>query len=318
MDYFPPSSSGVATSPLPRPEVEDDAFLAPARPMPWALLAAARPRQWVKNLLVLAAPLAAGRVDESWTLWPMVAAFVIFCAAASGVYLLNDVLDVEEDRRHPVKRRRPIAAGEVPRSVALLMSACLLMAAMGAAIAVRPMLGAVIAVYIGVQVSYAVSLKHEPVLDLAAVASGFLLRAIAGGVATGIALSQWFLLVAAFGSLFMVAGKRYSEIRSVGSEAGTRRALEEYSATYLRFVWMLAAGITVTAYSLWAMDAQDYGNMPWESLSIVPFVLGLLRYALDVDRGDAGAPEDIVLGDRALQALGVVWLLLVVCGIWQV
>jgi decaprenyl-phosphate phosphoribosyltransferase len=286
--------------------------------LPLALLAAARPRQWVKNLLVLAAPLAAGRVNESWTLWPIVAAFVIFCAAASGVYLINDVLDVAEDRRHPVKRLRPIATGEVPRSVALLVSAALMTVALASAVAIRPMLGAVIAVYIGVQVSYALSLKHEPVLDLAAVASGFLLRAIAGGVATGIALSQWFLLVAAFGSLFMVAGKRYSEIRSVGSEAGTRRALQEYSATYLRFVWMLAAGITVTAYSLWALDAQRRGDLPWESLSIVPFVLGLLRYALDVDRGDAGAPEDIVLGDRTLQVLGGVWLVLVVCGIWQV
>jgi decaprenyl-phosphate phosphoribosyltransferase len=286
--------------------------------LPLALLAAARPRQWVKNLLVLAAPLAAGRVNESLTLWPIVAAFVIFCAAASGVYLINDVLDVAEDRRHPVKRLRPIATGEVPRSVALLVSAALMTVALASAVAIRPMLGAVIAVYIGVQVSYALSLKHEPVLDLAAVASGFLLRAIAGGVATGIALSQWFLLVAAFGSLFMVAGKRYSEIRSVGSEAGTRRALQEYSATYLRFVWMLAAGITVTAYSLWALDAQRRGDLPWESLSIVPFVLGLLRYALDVDRGDAGAPEDIVLGDRTLQVLGGVWLVLVVCGIWQV
>jgi decaprenyl-phosphate phosphoribosyltransferase len=286
--------------------------------LPLALLAAARPRQWVKNLLVLAAPLAAGRVNESWTLWPIVAAFVIFCAAASGVYLINDVLDVAEDRRHPVKRLRPIATGEVPRSVALVVSAALMTVALASAVAIRPMLGAVIAVYIGVQVSYALSLKHEPVLDLAAVASGFLLRAIAGGVATGIALSQWFLLVAAFGSLFMVAGKRYSEIRSVGSEAGTRRALQEYSATYLRFVWMLAAGITVTAYSLWALDAQRRGDLPWESLSIVPFVLGLLRYALDVDRGDAGAPEDIVLGDRTLQVLGGVWLVLVVCGIWQV
>ncbi len=317
MQDFPPPARSVATTPLPQSPVQD--WAGPQqRPLPLALLAAARPRQWVKNLLVLAAPLAAGRVNESWTLWPIVAAFVIFCAAASGVYLLNDVLDVAEDRRHPVKRLRPIATGEVPRSIALLVSAGLMTAALTSAVAIRPMLGAVIAVYIGVQVSYALSLKHEPVLDLAAVASGFLLRAIAGGVATGIALSQWFLLVAAFGSLFMVAGKRYSEIRSVGSEAGTRRALQEYSATYLRFVWMLAAGITVTAYSLWALDAQRRGDLPWESLSIVPFVLGLLRYALDVDRGDAGAPEDIVLGDRTLQVLGGVWLVLVVCGIWQV
>ena len=282
-----------------------------------AVLAAARPRQWVKNLLVLAAPLAAGQVGNPLTLPLILVAFVLFCTAASGVYLLNDVRDLEEDRRHPVKRFRPVAAGELPARLALSLAAGLLLAAVAVGFAVRPELGAVLAVYAAVQVAYAVWLKHEPVLDLACVASGFLLRAIAGGAATGIVLSEWFLLVAAFGSLFMVAGKRYSEIRTLGSEAGTRPSLQVYSATYLRFVWTLAAGVTLTAYSLWALESQQAGELPWQSVSIVPFVLAMLRYALDIDRGVADAPEDIVLGDRVLQALGAAWLVLVVIGVWQ-
>lgn len=287
------------------------------RSLPVAVLVAVRPRQWVKNLLVLAAPLAAGQVINPEIVPPILAALVLFCAAASGVYLLNDVRDLDQDRRHPVKRWRPIAAGDLPPRLALSLSAVLLLVAIVGGFAVTPALGAVLVVYVAVQACYAFWLKQEPVLDLACVASGFLLRAIAGGAATGIALSEWFLLVAAFGSLFMVAGKRYSEIRTIGSEAGTRLSLQVYSATYLRFVWTLAAGVTVTAYSLWALHSQRAGELPLQSISIVPFVLALLRYALDIDRGVADAPEDIVLGDRVLQGLGAIWFLLVVIGVWQ-
>lgn len=287
------------------------------RTLPVTALVAVRPRQWVKNLLVLAAPLAAGQVGNPLAVPPILAAFALFCAAASGVYLFNDVCDVEQDRRHPVKCSRPIAAGDLSPQLALALSAVLLLVAVGGAFAIAPRLGAVIVVYVAVQICYALWLKHELVLDLACVASGFLLRAIAGGAATGIALSEWFLLVAAFGSLFMVAGKRYSEIRSIGSDAGTRPSLQAYSATYLRFVWTLAAGVTVTAYSLWALEDQGPNELPWQSMSIVPFVLALLRYALDIDRGVADAPEDIVLGDRVLQALGAAWFVLVVIGVWQ-
>jgi decaprenyl-phosphate phosphoribosyltransferase len=157
------------------------------------------------------------------------------------------------------------------------------------------------------------------VIDLAVVASGFLLRGIAGGVAAGLAFSQWFLLVAAFGSLFMVAGKRYSELVVVGDEAATRKTLKEYSASYLRFVWSLSAGVACTAYSLWAFDmGRVHTGVPWSTISIAPFVMAILRYAVDVDKGAAGAPEEIVLRDRVLLALGLIWAATTALGVFGV
>ncbi len=203
-----------------------------------------RPRQWVKNVLVGAAPLPAGLLFEvPACIWTTVLAFVSFCLAASSVYLLNDTLDVEADRAHPTKRNRPIAAGVVPvpgRGRDRRRARAGLARRRGAGLA-----GSWCCswrVYLAVQVAYCVRLKHEPVLDIAIVASGFLLRAIAGGVASDIALSQWFLLVTAFGSLFMVSGKRYSEMRLAEAAGGTTRAsLLRYTASYLRFVWGLSA-----------------------------------------------------------------------------
>lgn len=279
----------------------------------WGLVRAVRPHQWVKNVLVFAAPLAAGAVLDADVMRASALAFVLFCAAASGIYLVNDAIDVEEDRRHPRKRFRPIAAGIVPRPLAFGLAVVLFAAALvGAALLTRSELAWVLASYIVIQLAYCFGLKNQPVLDLAVVASGFLLRGIAGGVAAGLLLSQWFLLVAAFGSLFMVAGKRYSELVLVGGTAETRRTLEEYSASYLRFVWSLSAGVACTAYSLWAFElGATREGVPWSTLSIAPFVLAILRYAVDVDKGAAGAPEEIVLRDRVLLSLGVAWVVLV-------
>ena len=285
---------------------------------PWGVVRALRPRQWVKNLLVLAAPLAAGAVFDADVAGPTALAFVLFCLASSGVYLVNDSIDVEEDRRHPRKRMRPIAAGLVSRPLAVGLAVVLFTVTLvAAALLTRPALAMVLASYVVIQLAYCTFLKNEPVIDLAVVASGFLLRGIAGGVAAGLLLSQWFLLVAAFGSLFMVAGKRYSELVLVGDAAATRKTLREYSASYLRFVWSLSAGVAVTAYCLWAFDlAAGRDGVPWATISIAPFVLGILRYAVDVDRGSAGAPEEIVLGDRVLLLLGLVWALVVGVGVF--
>ncbi len=283
----------------------------------WGLVRALRPRQWVKNVLVLAAPAAAGRVFEPAVLAPTAVAFVVFCLASSAVYLVNDTVDVEEDRRHPRKRFRPIAAGVVPRWLAVALAAVLATVALTAgALLTRPELTWVVACYVLIQLTYCLALKNQPVIDLAVVASGFLLRGIAGGVAAGLLLSQWFLLVAAFGSLFMVAGKRYSELVLLGDAAATRKTLQEYSASYLRFVWSLSAGVACTAYGLWAfemVEAQD--GVPWATISIAPFVLAILRYARDVDKGEAGAPEDIVWHDRGLLVLGLLWVLAVGLGV---
>jgi decaprenyl-phosphate phosphoribosyltransferase len=284
----------------------------------WGVVRALRPRQWVKNVLVFAAPLAAARVLEPDVLGPTVVAFGLFCLAASAVYLVNDTIDVEEDRRHPKKRFRPIAAGIVPRPLAVALGAVLFAVALVlAVVATRPGLAAVLGSYVVIQLAYCLLLKNQPVIDLAVVASGFLLRGIAGGVAAGLLLSQWFLLVAAFGSLFMVAGKRYSELVLVGDEAATRKTLREYSASYLRFVWSLSAGVAVTAYSLWAFEMKALSDgIPWATISIAPFVLAILRYAVDVDKGTAGAPEEIVLRDRVLLVLGLLWLATLALGVF--
>jgi decaprenyl-phosphate phosphoribosyltransferase len=279
-----------------------------------AAVRAMRPKQWVKNVLVATAPLAAGQLFEPTVLTHVALAFVAFCLVSAAVYLINDVRDVAEDRLHPRKRFRPIAAGELSPRVALVLAAVTGVAGLTLGFLVALPLGITLVVYLGIQVLYSAFLKHLPVVDLAVVASGFLLRAIAGGVATDIPLSQWFLLVAAFGSFFMVAGKRYSEMKAIGGDAGTRRSLTRYSESYLRFAWMLAAVMVLISYSLWAFENRELGGafgIPWRAISIAPFTLGLLQYALEVDTGNAGEPEEVVLHDRVLQGIGALWIVVI-------
>ncbi len=279
------------------------------RTRPAALLRAVRPRQWVKNILVAAAPLAAGAFHIPVARDTGVA-FGAFCLAASGIYLINDLRDVAADRAHPTKRNRPIAAGQVSRGAAVTLAAALLSAALALSVLASPNLLIVVAVYIAVQLAYCLWLKNEPVIDICIVASGFLLRAVAGGAATDVALSQWFLLVAAFGSLFMVTGKRYAEIQLAERTGATiRKSLQRYTASYLRFVWTFSATILIMSYSLWAFEIRGaHHGSPWPVISMVPFVVAVLRYAVDVDRGTGGTPEDIALSDRLLQAFALLWL----------
>ncbi len=270
-----------------------------------------RPRQWVKNVLVLAAPFAAGMLFTGALVLDLVIAFVAFSLAASGIYLVNDAKDVAADRVHPTKRYRPIAAGIVGPTPAYVIAAVLLVGALALSVLASVELLIVAAVYVVVQLAYCFWLKHQPVLDICIVASGFLLRAIAGGAATGIPLSQWFLLSAGFGSLFMVAGKRYAEMMlAERTGAKIRKSLESYSASYLRFVWGLAATVLISTYCLWAFEirAAQTTNTVWSVISIVPFVVAVLRYAVDVDNGNGGEPEEIALGDRVLQVLALAWV----------
>src|ERR1700744_494377 len=270
------------------------------------------PRQWVKNVLVLAAPLAAlgtnVHYDYVKVLGQVAVAFVVFCLAASSVYLINDVRDVEADREHPTKRFRPIAAGVVPAWLAYVLAALLGVASLLLAWWLTPNLALVMAVYIGMQLAYCFGLKHQAVIDICIVSSAYLLRAIAGGAATDIHLSQWFLLSAAFASLFMVAGKRYAELQlAERTGARIRKSLESYTSTYLRFVWTMSATAVVVCYGLWAFE-RDHGRAGWFVVSMVPFTIAILRYAVDVDGGLAVEPEDIALRDRVLQVLFLAWI----------
>ncbi|WP_240746553.1 decaprenyl-phosphate phosphoribosyltransferase [Cryptosporangium phraense] len=282
-----------------------------------------RPRQWIKNVLVFAAPLAAGQLWHLPVLVDALVALGCFVAASAGGYLINDARDVERDRAHPSKRRRPIARGDVPLPLAYAAGVVLLAGSVVVpALTGYGNLAICVGVYVTCTTLYSNWLKHEPVVDLALVASGFLLRSMAGGLAADLPLSRWFLIVAAFGSLFMVAGKRYSEIVTLGDDQGTRPSLREYSASYLRFVWSTSAGVVIAAYCLWAFEVADeragVTSAPWTSLSIAPLVLGLLKYARDVDRGHTGEPEEIVLRDKMLLALGGVWLVLFGLGVLHV
>ena len=277
---------------------------------------AIRPRQWVKNLLVFAAPLAAlgslandAAYDYRSVIVKVAIAFVVFSLGASCIYLINDARDVEADRAHPTKRNRPIAAGVVPVPLAYGLAIVLGVVSLGVAWLVTPNLALVMAIYIAVQLAYCFGLKHQAVLDICIVSSGFLIRAIAGGVAANIPLSQWFLLVMAFGSLFMAAGKRYAELQlAERTGAKIRKSLESYTSTYLRFVWTLSATAVVLCYGLWAFERDRQAGGSLFAISMVPFTIAILRYAVDVDGGLAGEPEDIALRDRVLQLLAVAWI----------
>ena len=287
--------------------------LGPPKNLAAGIVKALRPRQWVKNVLVFAAPVAAlgdDRYDYDIreVLVKVLIAFVVFSLAASSVYLVNDARDVEADRAHPTKRFRPIAAGVVPESLAYAMAVLLGVAALVISWLVSPNLAAVIGVYIAIQLAYCFGLKHQPVIDICIVSSGFLIRAIAGGVAAGVPLSQWFLLTMAFGSLFMAAGKRYAELQlAERTGAKIRKSLESYTSSYLRFVWTLSATALVLCYGLWAFE-RDGSEGSWFAISMIPFTVAILRYAVDVDGGHAGEPEEIALGDRVLQLLAVAWI----------
>lgn len=296
------------------------------------MIKALRPKQWVKNVLVIAAPLAGGNeiMNSGRSIGTLavdiLVAFVAFCLAASSIYLINDARDVEADRAHPTKRFRPIAAGVLPVNMAYAMAVVLIIASIAVSwfASEGPGLAIVVAVYIALQLGYCFGLKHQPVIDIALVSSGFMLRAMAGGVAANIHLSQWFLLVAAFGSLFMAAGKRYAELL-LAERTGKkiRKSLQGYTATYLRFVWTLAATAVVLSYALWGFEM---GRVPgtssasaiWYEISMVPFTVAILRFAADVDRGDAGSPDEIALRDRALQALAVLWLITIAIAVYVV
>jgi decaprenyl-phosphate phosphoribosyltransferase len=298
-----------------------------------AVVRTARPRQWVKNVLVLAAPGAAGVLTHGQALGRSLLAFALFCLASSGTYFVNDAADADADRLHPTKRNRPIAAGALGVGPAVAIGLVAMVASIAIAVAAgRSKLAVVIAVYIGVTLAYSVWLKHQPIFDIAAVAAGFVLRAIAGGVAAGVPLSNWFLIVASSGSMLMVSGKRHAEHVELGDSRGEHRAtLAAYSLPFLRFVRSVSSSVAMTAYFLWAFEKagsatalvavqshtqpSSHGAL-WFELSVIPFALAILRYVLLLDAGQGGAPEEIVLGDRTLQILGVALVAMFAIGIY--
>jgi decaprenyl-phosphate phosphoribosyltransferase len=282
------------------------------------LLISLRPKQWLKNVLVLAAPWAAGTLFHRTVLARSGLAVACFCLVASATYLVNDVVDVEQDRAHPWKRFRPVADGVVSARQALVAAVVLAAVGLGGSTLLGADFLALTGLYLGITLAYTLRLKWVAVLDIAAVASGFVIRAVAGGIAVHVPTSQWFLILTSFGSLFVVAGKRFGDalpaVRRDGMEAVLPRG---YTIGYLRYVWMLASAVAIAAYCLWAFAVPHvHLEVAWSELSVAPFVLAVLRYGLLLEWGRGASPEDVLLSDPALIALGAVWVLVYGAGVY--
>ena len=279
-----------------------------------ALLRACRPRQWSKNLLVVAAPAAAGVLDHASVAPRVAAAFAALCLLSSATYLINDVRDRAQDRLHPRKRNRPVAAGEISPRVALGAAATLVLAGLGAAFAVNVKLGALGLGYLALTASYSLWWRNIVVLDMLAIAAGFVLRALAGGVATGVYLSRWFVIVTACCAIFLIAAKRYAELCGQPPGVPGRATLARYSAVMLRLTLAAAATAAGVAYISWVLTRTSH--VVWYALSAAPFLLWLARYSSLIADGAGETPEELVLRDGALLALSAAWIVLFLGGVY--
>lgn len=274
------------------------------------IVRAMRPLQWSKNSLVFAALLFDRRVFELGPLVRCLGALLIFCAISSAMYLINDIRDVEQDRLHPRKRLRPIAAGEVGVGRAWRLAGLLLGAGLASALAIRPEFVAVVAAYILLTTAYSYRLKQLVIIDVFAIAAGFVLRAAGGAVAIDVPASPWLYVCTALGALMIGFGKRRNELVVLERNAGLHRAnLEEYSVPMLDQILGIVAAATLMAYSLYTFDAPNVPDSHAMMLTI-PFVAyGLFRYLyLVYSREEGGSPELLLIKDRGLHWCILGWL----------
>jgi decaprenyl-phosphate phosphoribosyltransferase len=274
-----------------------------------AVVRTTRPRQWPKNLLVFAAPLAGATLGRPDGLGYAAAAAVAFGCASAAVYLVNDVVDAERDRRHPVKRHRPIASGALSGShaVALAVVAAFGAIAIGAALGV-PLLVAAAVAYLCTSFLYSARLKHVPFVELALVASGFLLRVLGGAAATHVPVSVWFLLVCSLGALFVAIAKRYAELATLGPAAARHRpAMRGYRPGTLRFAQVAVAASMLAMYLLWASGESD-GTRAWHLASTLPLALAIFRFGTLTGRRTMRSVEEMITGDGPMIACELAWL----------
>jgi decaprenyl-phosphate phosphoribosyltransferase len=277
-----------------------------------------RPRQWPKNLLVFAAPLAGHSLGPHDGLSDAMLATVAFMLASSAVYFVNDVADVERDRAHPTKRNRPIAAGQLPPSHALVLAGVCVAAALCAGWLISaPLLTAAIAGYLACSFSYSYVLKHIPVLEVLFVASGFLLRVLGGAAATHVRPSGWFLLVCSLGALGVAVAKRYTELITLGDDAIRHRpVMRSYTPEMLRFSQYVIGVLMMICYVLWASGEHEAGVREWHLASAIPLAAALIRFGALTGRGTIRPVEDLITRDRAMLACEVGWLALFVTGLY--
>jgi 4-hydroxybenzoate polyprenyltransferase len=283
-----------------------------------ALVRGLRPKQWIKNLLVFAGFVFT--LNERWrpftdTMWDYLgrsaAAFALFSLVSSSVYLLNDVLDVEEDRRHPTKKKRPIASGALPPRLAVGTAVVLIPTCLILALRLSPALAAVLGAYLVMQVSYIFVLKHVVLLDVFVLAFGFVLRAISGAVTIGVTISPWLYIVTLLGALFLGLCKRRSEVVLLDQHASShRKSLATYTTALLDGLISIVASSTIMAYSLYTFTSPKQTTNHLMMLTIPFVIFGLFRYLYLAHTHNAGgSPEEVFLKDRPLIATLGLWIL---------
>ena len=262
-----------------------------------------RPKHSIKNVLVLLPLVFSGRLTEPEHLWDTVFAFIAFCALASVIYIINDIRDVERDRQHPTKRNRPIASGAVPVSHALVMAAVLLAAIAVTGIFVGfPLDGWLcLAAYFLLNLGYSMGLKNVPILDIAILVSGFLLRVLFGALVTGVEISGWLYLTVTSVSFYLGLGKRRGELRLPSDDS--RQVLKYYSYEFLDKNMQICLALSIVFYSLWSVDTNVRGLM-WT----VPLVICIcLRYSMTVEGSSDGDPVEVIYQDKVLMILAAVF-----------
>jgi decaprenyl-phosphate phosphoribosyltransferase len=293
------------------------AWLARWLDWPLALLQATRPRQWPKNLLVFAAPLAGDSLGrDDGPAYALVAA-IAFTAASVAVYLINDVLDADRDRAHPVKRHRPIAAGQIRGSQALLMAVvCAALAVAAGPVFRIPLLAFITAGYLLLSLLYCLVLKHVPVLELVFVASGFMLRVLGGAAATHVIPSAWFLLVCSLGALLVATAKRFTELTALGTAAARHRpAMRRYRPAALRLAQRLTATAMIVTYLLWAAGEHGAWLCGWHLASAAPLSLALARFDRLTAQPTTRSVEDLLTRDPSMVTFEMIWLLMFCAGL---
>ena len=290
-----------------------------ALPVRWlgAVVQSSRPRQWPKNLLVFAAPLAAASLGRDDGLGYALVAAAVFTVAAAAVYFVNDVVDADRDRLHPVKRARAIASGRLPRAHALVLAVLGVLAAEAGCLWIgEPTLAVLVTVYVAFSLMYTFVLKHIPVVELAFVAAGFVLRALGGASATRVPPSGWFLVVCSLGALMVAIAKRYTELALLGPDAATHRpVMRWYTPALLRLSQRVAAGVMIAAYLLWAYGQHGGWSRTLHLLSILPLAAALLRFDWLTACQPATPVEDLIARDRLMIVCELSWLTLFAGGL---
>ena len=279
-----------------------------------------RPEQWTKNLIVFAALIFGQRLFDPAAVGRSLAAFFIFCALSGVVYLLNDLSDREADRLHPVKRLRPIAAGEVSPTLALIVAALLAAGAVAGAFFLRPAFGWIAVAYLGMFAAYSRTLKHIVILDVLTIAIGFVLRAAAGAAAIDVPMSQWLLVCTILLALFLGLSKRRHELTLLADAAvGHRKILEEYNPYLLDQMIGVVTASTLVAYVIYCTSPETTQRFHTTNLVLTtPFpIYGIFRYLYLVHQKGVGSPSEVLLNDRPLVVCIALWALAVIAIIYR-